>query len=228
MTRLPAVAGLALWVALGGQITQAQDLTRYRGYALEGSLDAVIATSGLRPADAKVRTERPARIQELEWRAPYVGRGVEMADPVQTLTFMFYNDALYKITASYDRTRVEGLSTADIVSALSATYGTPLAGSGRAGARRLVDVPPDMVLLAAWESESASMLLLRGGYSSDLRLILVSKALALRAKSAISEGARLDEIEAPRREAERRKQESVDADAARSKTRETNKAAFRP
>jgi hypothetical protein len=85
-----------------------------------------------------------------------------------------------------------------------------------------------MVLLAAWESESASVLLLRGAHSSELRLILVWKALALRANSAISEGARLDEIEAPRREAERRKQDTADADAARSKTRETNKAAFRP
>ena len=151
-----------------------------------------------------------------------------MADPVQTLTFKFYNEALYQITANYERARVEGLTTADVVSTLSATYGTPLTGAGRAGTSRSVDLPADMVLLAAWESESASVLLLRGAYSSELQLILVSKALALRAKSAISEGARLDEIEAPRREAERRKQETADADAARNKTREANKAAFRP
>ena len=229
MTRTQAVAAFALWwFVLGSQVVQAQDLTRYRGYALEGSLDAVIATSGSRIADAKVRSERPARIQELEWRAPYVSTGAEMADPVRTLTFMFYNDALYQITASYDRSRVEGLTAADVVATVSGTYGTPLAGAGRAGARRAIDVPSDMVLLAAWESESASVLLLRGAYSSELQLNVVSKALALRAKSAIREAERLDEIEAPRREAERRKQETVDADAARSKAREMNKAGFRP
>jgi hypothetical protein len=151
-----------------------------------------------------------------------------MADPVQNLTFMFYNDALYQITASYDRARIEGLTTADVVTTLAGTYGTPLTGSGRDGVRRLVDLRPDMVLLAAWESESAAVLLLRGAYSSDLQLILVSKVLALRAKSAIKEGERLDEIEAPRREAERRKQEIIDADAARNKARAANKAAFRP
>lgn len=228
MIRIQAIAALALSFTLAGQAVQAQDLTRYRGYALEDSFGAVVATSGTRAADATVRFERPAKIQELEWRAPYVSSGAELADPVQTLTFMFYNGALYQITASYARARVEGLSTADVVATLSSTYGTPLAAAGRAGARRAVDVPPDMVLLAAWDSESASLLLLRGTYSSDLKLVLVSKALALQAKSAMREGARLDALEAPRREAERRKQETVDAEAARDKARATNKGAFRP
>jgi hypothetical protein len=228
MIRLQATAALALSFTLAGHAVQAQDLTRYRGYALEESLEAVLVTSGTRAADTTVRFERPARIQELEWRAPYIGSDAVMADPVQALTFMFYNGALYQITVSYARTRVEGLSTSDVVATLSRTYGTPLAATGRADARRAVNVPPDMVLLAAWESESASVLLVRGTYSSDLQLILVSKALALQAKSATREGARLDALDAPRREAERLKQEAVDADAARSKARAANKAAFRP
>jgi hypothetical protein len=230
MIRIHTLAGLGLCVALAGQVVQAQDLTQYRGYALAESLDAVLATSKSRASDAKVRFERPARIQELEWRAPYVRSGTEMADPVETLTFMFYNDVLYQITARYDRSRVEGLTASDIITTLSGTYGTPVpsAAAAKSAVRRPVDVPTDMVLLAAWESDSSSVLLLRGSYSSDLQLMIISKALALRAKAAIKEGVRLDAIEAPQRDADRRKQEIVDDNAARSKARETNKAAFRP
>jgi hypothetical protein len=228
MTPAKVIAPIVVWLALGGESVHAQDLSRYRSYALDSSLEAVISASGTRASDAKIRHERPARILELEWRAPYVSSGAEMADPVRTLTFLFYNDALYQITADYNPARIEGLTVAAIVATLSSTYGAPAPTSARAGARRAVDFPQDMTLLTAWESPATSVLLLRGSYSSGLQLVLVSKALGTQARSAIREAERLDVIDAPRRESERRKQEAVDADASRDKTRVTNKAAFRP
>jgi len=228
MIRAKAVVLIAVWLALGGDALHAQDLTRYRSYVLGSSLDAVVATSGTRIADARVRHERPASIRDLEWRAPYVSSGAAMADPVRTLTFRFYNDGLYQITVDYDPARIEGLTVADIVATLSTTYGAPVPPSARAGARRTVDVPQDIVVLTAWDSPATSVLLLRGSYSSGLQLVLVSKALATQAKVAIKEAERLDMIEAPRRESERLKQQEVEADASRDKTRDTNKAAFRP
>ena len=83
-------------------------------------------------------------------------------------------------------------------------------------------------MLAQWDSTGSSLTLLRGAYSAEFQLVLMSKALSTRARNAIREAGRLDAIEAPRRELEQRKKEVADADSARDKIRTTNKAAFRP
>lgn len=228
MNRSRAVAVVTIWLAIGVSSVHAQDLSRYRAYVLDSSLDAVRSAGGTRVTGVRTVHERPARIQELEWRSPYVSSGAEMADPVRTLTFLFYNDALFQITADYDESRIEGLTVADLVAALSSTYGIPVPASARAGVRRTTSVPPDMPVLAAWESPTTSMLLVRASYSSGLQLVLVSKTLAAQAKSAVREAERLDVTEAPKRELERLQREAVEAEASRIKTRDTNKAAFRP
>ena len=74
---------VAVVLVLSSQLVSAQDLSRYRVYALDSSLDAVLAASGARAADTRVLHERPAMIQELEWRAPYVRSGNELVDPVR-------------------------------------------------------------------------------------------------------------------------------------------------
>ena len=61
---------VAFVLVLSSQLVSAQDLSRYRVYALESSLDSVLAASGAREANTRVVRERPAKIQELEWRAP--------------------------------------------------------------------------------------------------------------------------------------------------------------
>jgi hypothetical protein len=66
-------------IVLSGQVTSAQDMSRYRVYVLESSLDSVVAASGARAADAKTLHVRPATIQDLEWRAPYAGSGTTLA-----------------------------------------------------------------------------------------------------------------------------------------------------
>lgn len=205
-----------------GQPASAQDLSRYRAYALESSLDAVMTASGARLADAKSLYERPAKIQELAWRAPYVGPG-ELADPVRDVAFTFYNDALYQVIVSYDSARTDGLTNGDIIESLSAAYGVPVRRSATRPSRPAA-ASSDAIVVAQWENASSSVTLLRGDYSPDFQLILISKALSARARSAIREAVRLDGIEAPRRELELHKKEAADRD----KTRTTNKAAFRP
>jgi hypothetical protein len=83
-------------------------------------------------------------------------------------------------------------------------------------------------VLARWENAESLVTLVRGSYTPEFQLILVSKPLATRAQGAVREAIRLDAIEAPRREAEQRKKEAGDASAARDRTRIANKAAFRP
>jgi hypothetical protein len=225
MGRIGVVGMAVLGVVLGAQPASAQDVSRYRAYVLESSLESVMAESGGHAADVKTVHERPATIQELDWRAPYASAERESADPVSDIAFAFYNEALYQIVVSYDRHRTDGLTSGDIIASLTATYGTPLAR----WARRLpATALRESVVLAQWEDNASSVTLLRDTYSPDFRLILISKVLHTRARGAIQQAIRLDASEAPRREREQRNKDAADASAAREKTRATNKAAFRP
>ncbi len=216
---------IAMAFIVGAQIASAQDLSRYRGYVLNSSLEAVLATSAARPADAKVLHTRPAKIQELDWRAPYVGSRDGMADPVRGAVFSFLDNALYQVVVSYDPSRTDGLTDGDIVESLTVVYGQPVARSART---RPPAALPDTAVLAQWDSKESSVTLLRGAYAADLQLVLMSKASSTRARTAIREAARMDALDAPRVELEQRKKEVADAAATRAKTRTTNKAAFRP
>lgn len=219
---------IAVGLILGGQLASAQDMSRYRDYVLESSLESVVAAGGVRAADAKTLHVRPANIQELEWRAPYVDSRNAPADPVRDISFTFYNDALYQVVVRYDRDRTEGLTDSDIVGSLSTEYGVPSPASAKTRTGPVAEAFPDSIVVARWENPGSSLTLIRGSYTPDVRLILISKPLSARARSAVREAVRLDAIEAPRREAEQRKKEAGDASAARENTRTTNKAAFRP
>jgi hypothetical protein len=217
----------AVGLLFTGPVASAQDLSRYRSYALESSVESVIAANGARAADVKTLHQRPARIQELEWRAPYVIAGRETPDPVRTIAFSFYNDALYRVVVTYDRDRTDGLTNGDIIQSVSDTYGAPVT-SAKSGTGRDVAVPRDSIVLAQWENAASSLTLFRSVYAPEFQLMLVSKSLGTRARTAVRESERLDAADAPRREMEQRRKEAADASAARSQTRTTNKAAFRP
>jgi hypothetical protein len=219
---------IAVGLILSWQVASAQDMSRYRAYVLESSLDSVIAASGTRVADAKTLHQRPATIQELEWRAPYVGSGNVVADPVREIGFTFFNDALYQVIVNYDRDRTEGLTNNDVIESISAAYGVPALASVTTRTSPPAEAFPDGIVLARWENAESRLTLIRGSYTPEFQLILISKPLSTRARSAIREAIRLDAIEAPRRESEQRKKEAGDASAARDKARLTNKAAFRP
>ena len=219
---------IAVGLILGADVAVAQEMSRYRDYVLGRSVDSVVGTSGARAADVKTLHERPAAIHQLEWRAPYVDPRNRLADPVREIAFTFYNDALYQVIVNYDRDRTEGLTNSDIVESLSAAYGVPTLASAKTRTSRPAEASADSIVLARWEDTESLLTLLRGSYTHEFQLVLVSKPLSARARNAVREANRLDVIEAPRREAEQRRKEASDASAARDKTRIANKAAFRP
>jgi hypothetical protein len=220
------LVAIVVGLIVGAQAASAQDTSRYRTYVLESTLESILAASGARAADTKTLHGRPAKIQELEWRAPYTRSGTELPDPVRNIIFTFYNDALYQVVVNYDGDRTEGLTDSDVIESISAVYGIPALGTTRTGpgSQGLTDA----AVLARWESAASLLTLVHRAYATEFQLTLVSKPLAARARAAITEAIRLDTIEAPRREAERRKQNATDATAARDKVRIANKAAFRP
>ena len=109
MNRARALA-ISVSLIVSAQVAQAQELSRYRTYVLDSSVDTVVTTIGARATKASTLHERPAKIQELQWRAPYVSPGSASADPVRDIAFSFVNDALYQVLVSYDRDRTAGLS----------------------------------------------------------------------------------------------------------------------
>jgi hypothetical protein len=226
---------IAVGLIVSGQAIVAQEeqeLSRYRAYVLESSV-ATVTTAigpriGSRATEASTLHERPAKIQELQWRAPYVSPGSASADPVRDIAFTFVNDALYQVLVNYDRERTAGLTNDDIIQSLSESYGTPVLKSTIVRTDLPVGALDDAIVLAQWSDAASSLTLLRDMYSPDFQLVLISKALSARARSAIREAIRLDTLEAPQRELEKRKQDVAEASATRDKTRATNKAAFRP
>jgi hypothetical protein len=216
---------LVLVLVLTPQVVSAQDRLAYRGFVLESTVDSVVAASGASASDVKALHARPVLIQELEWRIPYTHSGSEVADPVRHILFSFCDNALYQVLVTYDRGRTEGLSNGDIIESLSEVYGAPVAAAAR---NRPLDAGPDTIVLAQWERAGSSLTLLRGLYGPDFQLLLTSTALSTRARGAIRDARRQDDVDAPRREQEQLKKDADAAAAAKEKIRLSNKAAFKP
>ncbi|HEX2339280.1 MAG TPA: hypothetical protein VHI98_02260 [Vicinamibacterales bacterium] len=85
----------------------AQDLSRYRDVEMGSPLLSVAGLSDLTPADAKVIHQRPALIQDLEWRP---GRSFKAPtikdDPVRQVMFSSCNDQLFRIVVNYVATEL--------------------------------------------------------------------------------------------------------------------------
>ena len=155
----------------------AQDLSRYRNIAFGSSLSSVIAITGTNPSAVKVIHQRPALIQELAWRPQYsVIRPVDDIEAVKEVTLGFADDELFRVTVVYDARLVEGLTDADIISAVSTVYGP--ATLTAAASKGPAVVPPGMsnasTAIARWQTSAYEFTLMREVYPATFRLIGVS------------------------------------------------------
>jgi hypothetical protein len=216
-------------VAFGAAPLVAQRLSQYRGYALGSSVASVVEISGARASDSRTLHERPARIQELEWRSPSTRSATVAVDPVRDVLFSFYDDQLYRIVVTYDRERMDGLTNEDVVESISATYGAPLLPQ----IKRTFSTPAgglagEPVVVAEWEDAGSRMTLTRGTFWPQFQLVMISKTLHPLAVAAIKDARLLEKQEAPQRELAQRRKDAADAAGVSQKARVVNKAAFRP
>ena len=218
---------VAIGVVLAADSVAAQSLTRYRAYALGSSVPVILESSGADKADLKTVHERPAHIQQLEWRARYVAHESTRPDAVRNILFSFYDDQLYRVVVTYDRQRMSGLTNEDVIQAVSTAFDAiPMhAGPGTIGSAEL---PPEATVVARWDDGASALTLVRAGYTREFQLILVSKQLSGRARSASTEAARLDVQEAPQRELDQRNKRAAEGAAVQEKARAVNKPAFKP
>ena len=215
------------WAVLSAPLIHAQDLSRYREFQFGMNLPAIAKQVHLEPSTAKVIHRRPALIQELTWQPQFYPTSSQ-ADPVRTISFSFYNGELFRIVVNYDRYKTEGLSTEDVVEAISAKYGTATKPAAEVVFSSSQVYNDSEVVIARWEDSQYSFNLFRSSYQPTFGMVAFSKRVDALARAAVAEAIRLDEQEAPQREIERQKKQDAEDRAGQQKARLANKPNFRP
>jgi hypothetical protein len=215
--------------------TYSQDLSRYREFQLGTNLTMVAKQIRVKPSDAKAIHERPAVIQELEWRNPLTDSS-QRSDSVGNILFRYYNGELYRLVVTYDRERTEGMTAEDIVEAVSAKYGTAnrltaeiILSSTRlfTDGEKLISDRSEKVI-ARWEDSQHSLNLFQYSSEATFGLVVYSKWPDDLAQAAIVESVRMDKQEATQRKIESRKKKDEENRAKQEKARRVNKPSFRP
>src|SRR5271170_7350495 len=184
----------------------AQDLSKYRGISIGTKLPVVLKQTDQRLADVKSRHQSPAVIQELSWWPPMLSGSSYQADNVRQIVFSFQNGELYKMSVSYDRSAVEGLTEADMVKSFSAKYGTPITPVAETHASPAT-LPAtlqesDDRVIATWEDAQFSFNLMRTSFPNGFGLLIYSKKANAEAEHAIVEAVKLEEQQGPQMEAD--------------------------
>lgn len=223
---LPGLAPILLLFAAVSPALLAEDLSKYRVFRLGADLPAVAKLTGSIPGQAKITQSRPALLQDIEWRPQSLGL-TSTTESAEGVTLSFYNGTLFRITVKYDRYATEGLKTEDFVEAISALYGSPaqLPPPAKPAADSYGD---EQVTVARWESPDYRYDLLRASYGPTYTLVGILKSLEVPVQTASLEAKRLDDLEAPQRDAARALAEQDAKAVALEKARLLNKAKFRP
>ena len=223
MKRAPLMNKLLLLLLLFSPLLCGADLSTYRGFQFGMSLNAAVKHSGMDISEVTMIHERPARIQELTWNPGRFSGASRDRDPVQQVLFSFYNGQLSRMVVDYDIDKTNGLTSEDIIEAISARYGPAL----RPTVETLLpsaSFSEGVKVVAGWEDTDYSLNLVQSPYGLKFGLIAFSKRLDSLAQASIASGIHLDEQEAPQRQ----KVEEQNAQSKLDKARLANKPHFRP
>jgi hypothetical protein len=224
-------AATIVLLTLAASSLHGQSRSRYRDFELGSDVSSVSAHAKIAASEAKTIHSRPAVMQELEWRPPYVVTSLAAVqdDPVRQIVFSFYDNQLSRMVVDYEHERTSGLTDADMIDALSGSYGPPLKPAGQRPRASLSRVEEESgTPLARWGDPDYSLVLYRSSYGSGFRVIVTSPKLEALARTAEARAILLDDREAPQRDLARLKKEAEDTRAAEEKARIANKATFRP
>ena len=206
-------------------LLHAQDLSKYRGFSFGMSPAAVLKQTDMKMADVKTLHSQPALIQELTWWLPMLPGNSYQADSVREILFTFCNGQLYRMSATYDRSAIEGLTAEDLMQSIAAKYGPPIdpvteidlsTGERRGG--------PEEKAVAHWEDAKYSLTLSRSYLVNSFTLIMYSLQTNAAADEAMAKALKLEEQQGPQKEADRQKKEADELALARLK----NLQSFRP
>lgn len=199
------------------------DLSTYRGFQFGMSLHAAVKHSGMDVSEVTTIQQRPARIQQLTWKPGRFASTERDTDPVQQVLLTFYDGQLSRMMVDYDGNKTSGLTSEDMIGAISAGYGTasrPVVATILPSA----SFSEGVRVVARWEDAGYSLSLVQARYELKFGLIAVSKRLDGLAEAAIDNGIYLDEQEAP----QRAKAKEQNAQSVLDKVRLANVGHFRP
>ena len=232
MNVVRAFAVLVFGAVLSNGLVNAQDFSRYRFFQLGRSVSSVAQAANMGSSDARVIHQRPALIQELDWRPQYQSPSTRIAmDPVLEVALTFYNDQLFRITITYDQSRTDGMTNADVIEAVSATYGlAAVPTTPHATPRSSPSSRNEAITIARWANRDRTLTLSRSVFPVVFQLVMMSTTVNDLAEAAVAEAviSSDDADEALLREADRRKKELADAIVDQDRARLRNKAAFHP
>jgi hypothetical protein len=215
--------GLAL-ALLSVPALGAQDLSKYRSFSLGSSLAVVSKQADIALDQVRTSRQTPALIQQVSLWPMASSDAPAGSEDVQQMQLSFCNGDLYNITVIYRTAATEGLTSEDMIRAMSANYGlaTQSASAGTPAAPFSFDNADAQ--LASWQDSKYSVVLSRSMLSQSFQLVVLSKALQAQADTAIAEAIAQDREDAPRRESARVQKAAEDMQSLR----ETNLKAFRP
>lgn len=198
--------------------------SRYRGVTLGDSVATAVERLAIVEPTIKVLYEGPSLIQELTWRPHRYISGLAMtSDPLGELVLTFIEGRLVRMTATYDRDRMEGLSDADLLELLGTTYGLARIPS-RAPA--LIRAEPRRTI-GNWGDDEALVRLWSEDHPRRVGLTITSPEDAA-LQTALANGLIAERDAAPQRERARQAAEAAALKEREEKTRLANKTNFKP
>ena len=228
MIRSRTLVASLLFGAVFSSLGTAQDLSNYRDFQFGMHLESVAEQIHMNASAAKTTHQRPALIQTLQWDQLSYSNPASADRSLRSIRFDFYNGELFKMVVTYDPLRTEGLTTEDMVDAISAIYGPATTQERTIAISAFSAYQDNQKVLACWEDAQYSYNLFRSPYGNAFGLIAISKQLDLVAADASREAERLDKQEAPAKELARRLKQDEDKRAAQEKARLISKSQFRP
>jgi hypothetical protein len=195
----------------------AQDLSKYRAFSLGMSPAAVLKQTDMKMADLKTIHQQPELIQELTWWLPVLPGSSYQADSVREILFTFYNGELYRVSATYDRSAIEGLTAEDLEKSIAAKYGQPLKLPTPIGESKTGPQGSEEKVVAHWEDAQYSISLTRSYLANGFTLVMYSVKSNAAADEATAKALKREEQEGPQKEAQRQKKEDEELAVARQK-----------
>jgi|SRR5579863_579847 len=208
-------------ILLSSPRVRAQDLSKYRNFSFGMTVADVSKQIDQKAANAAVLHQHPALIQELTWWPPQPYSSLRPAEPVDQILFSFYNGALYRMLVTYENSATKGLNDEDMIRAVSAKYGVatrPIA--------TVVNFPTNSPyhatekVIARWEDSQYSLSLFRSS-EDTFAVVMFTKEVDAQAEISIAKSVKLEQEEAPRKEAARARKDAEDLELEREKNIKT-------
>jgi hypothetical protein len=225
MTILSRAVIAFVLLVLSAPLIHGQDLSKYRTFSLGMTLADVSKQIDAEPADVADVHEHPALIQQLLWWVPPPYSSMRPTESASRILFSFYNGALYRMLVTYDDSAIKGLTADDMVQSISTQYGTatrPVSEINFPNNPSYEDKSEKVI--ARWEDPQYSLNLVRLPSQDTFAIVMLSKQTDAQAAVSIAESVKLEQQEAPQKEAAKVKKDADDLEGERQKNIKT----FRP